>query len=169
MKLIEAMKKVKDLQRKAEDIRKKISVHCADLSFETPLYPDQRVQVRDWLQAHRDLLKEILHLRLSIQRTNLQTNVVIELGGVGVTKTIAEWIHRRRDLAKLDESAWNALTDRNLKEGVLQTSQGEKIEAKIRRHFDPAERDKMIDLFRSEPTTVDATLEVTNAITDLIE
>lgn len=170
MKLIQAMKKLKDLAIKAEDLRKKVSVHCADLSIETPVYPDQRGTVLGWLQSHGDILKEILSLRVSIQRTNLATSVTIELEGKQVTKSIAEWIHRRRDLAKLDMGAWSALGDRNLKEQNLQTAQGGPVtEVRIRRYFDPAERDRKVEVYRSEPSVIDATLEVVNATTDLLE
>ena len=170
MKLIQAMKQIKDLQRKAEDLRGKISVQCAHMSFETPTYGDlQKEQVREWLQAHGDILKEILRLRVAVQRTNLQTKVTIELGGSAVEKTIAEWIHRRRDLAELAQEAWSKLTDRGLKEGVVKNSQGETFEAKIVRNYDPKERDGWLELYRSEPLTVDATLEVVNAVTDLVE
>lgn len=170
MKLIEAMKKCKDLARKAEDLRGKVSVHCAHMSFETPTYGDkQRDQVREWLQSHSDICKEILRLRVAIQRTNLQTPVKIDLGGVSVEKSIAEWIHRRRDLANMDKEAWAKLTDRGLKEGVGKNTLGESFEARIVRNFDPSERDKKLELYRSEPSTIDATLEVVNAVTDLIE
>jgi len=170
MKLIEAMKKIKDLQRKAEDLRGKVGQHSAQLSVETPVYGDrQRDQVREWLQAHSDIMREILKLRKNIQATNLKTDVTIELGDKQVTKTIAEWIHRRRDLAGLDQQMWAKLTDRNLKEGVATDSQGQKIEVKIVRNYDPAERDRMQELYRSEPSRIDATLEVVNAVTDLME
>lgn len=169
MKLIEAMKKIKALQEKAEDLREKIGRHCADLDFETAVYPDQRKQVTEWLQAHMDIMKEILRLRVAVQRTNLATPVTITLGDKAVTKTIAEWIHRRRDLAGYDFQAWKFLTDRGLKEGTIQQSTGQPREVKIRRYFDPAERDKKLELYRTEPQTIDATLEVTNAVTELME
>lgn len=170
MKLIEGMKKLKDLSRKAEDLRGKIAVNCAHLSTETPTYGDkQREQVREWLQAHEDIAKEMLRLRVAIQRTNLQTPVSIELSGKTVTKSIAEWIHRRRDLAKLDLEAWTKLGDKGLKEGHGKNTLGETIEVKIVRNFDPKERDVKVEMYRSEPMVVDATLEVTNAVTDLIE
>ncbi len=170
MKLIQAMKQTQDLQRKAEDLRAKVAIHCADLSYETPVYPDQRARIQEWIQAHSDILKEILRLRTAIARTNLATQVTIELDGKGVTKSIAEWIHRRRDLAKLEADMWGKLGDRGLKEGSTQsTGGGAPMEIKIRRYFDPVERDRKLDAFRSEPTTIDATLEVTNAITDLLE
>lgn len=170
MKLIEAMKKCKDLARKADDIKAKIAQNSAHLSFETPTYGDkQRDQVREWLQSHEDIQKEILRLRVAIQKTNMATTVAIELGEKQVTKTIAEWIHRRRDLAKADMSAWANLSDKGLKEGVGKNSLGEALEVKIVRNFDPVERDKKLELYRSEPSIVDATLEVVNATTDLIE
>lgn len=169
MKLIEAMKKLKDLNIKAEDLRKKVAAHCCDLSHETPLYPDQRATVDGWIQAHSDLLKEILRLRVAIQRTNLVTDVTIELGGKQVTKCISEWIHRRRDLAKLEMDIWSKLGDRGLREGIALNSQQQQVEVKIRRYFDAKQKDERLELYRSEPSTIDGTLEVTNAITDLKE
>src|SRR6267154_3329727 len=100
MKLIQAMKQLKDLAIKAEDLRGKVAKFCADLTMETPTYPDQRKQVSDWLQSHGDILKETLRLRVAIQRTNLATPVTIELDGKQVTKCIAEWIHRRREIGR---------------------------------------------------------------------
>ncbi len=169
MKIIEAMKLIKELQIKAEDLRKKVGENCANLDFETPAYPNQQVQVSEWMQAHGDLNKEILKLRFAIQRTNIVTVVEIELGGKRVAKTIAEWIHRRRDLAKADQSMWSLLGDRGLKEQYVQTAAGGPVtQIKIRRYFDPIQRDRMIDLYRSEPGIIDRTLEVTNATTELV-
>jgi hypothetical protein len=169
MKIIEAMKQIKDLSRKAEDLRTKISKCSADLDHETPLYPDQYTKVGEWVQGHSDILKEILKLRVAIQRTNLATEVTIELGGKAVTKSIAEWVHRRRDLAGIELLAWKHLTDRGLKEGTFVQSTGEKKDVKIRRYYNPEQRDKQLDLFQSEPVLIDSKLEVINAITDLIE
>lgn len=169
MKIIEAMKKIKDLQLKAEDLRGKAAKYCADLDYETPVYPDQKKQVSEWIQAHTDILKEVLDLRVSIQRTNIVTDVTIELDGKQVTKTIAEWIHRRRDLAKSDYDMWSKLGDRALREGNMQSSTGTVTMVKIRRYFDPGTRDVMLELYRTEPSKIDATLEVVNAVTNLIE
>lgn len=164
------MKKIKDLRIKAEDYRKKVSTYCADLSYETPLYgAEQKTKIKEWLQGHGDIIKEILKLRIQIQKTNLYTSVTIELGGVQVTKTIAEWIHRRKDLAELERSIYSSLGDRGLREGTIVSSTQEKIEAKIRRYFDPSERDTFIELYRGEPSKIDSTLEVINAVTDLQE
>lgn len=173
MKLIQAMKLIKELQIKAEDLRKKVKSHCADLDFETPLYEDQRKQVGEWIQSHSDILKEILKLRIAIQRTNLATKVEMELGGGRApVKTIAEWIHRRRDLATAEGQMWDGLTDKGLKEGQFlpsTTPGAAPVAVKIRRYYDPAERDKKVMEFKTEPGVIDRTLEVINAVTDLVD
>lgn len=169
MKLIEAMKKIKDLTVKAADLQSKVAAHCANLDIETPLYADPKSQVAEWIQAHHDILKEILALRVGIQRTNLATSVTIELGGKQVSKSIAEWIHRRRDLAKAEMEMWAKLGDRGLREGAIQQSTGaEPRPVKIVRHFDPKQRDAAIDVYRSEPSKIDGVLEVVNAVTELV-
>lgn len=170
MKLIQAMKQLKELAAKAEDLREKVGKFCADLTIETPTYTDQRQTVASWIQCHSDVLKRMGELRLAIQRTNLATSVTIELDGKQVTKPIAAWIHRRRDLATAEHAMWSKLTDRSLKEQNLQTAPGGAVtEVRIRRYYDPAERDMKRELFRIEPSRIDATLEVVNATADLIE
>lgn len=170
MKLIQAMKQLKELMVKAEDLREKVGKFCADLNIETPMYQNQRETVDGWIQAHADVLKRIGELRLAIARTNLATLVTIELDSKQVTKPITGWIARRKDLAALEGSMWAKLSDRNLKEQNLQTAPGGAVtEVRIRRYYDPAQRDRMRDLFRVEPSKIDGALEVVNATTDLME
>jgi len=169
MKIIEALKQVKDLERKADDLVSKIKNHSALSNFQTPEYPDQKKQVSEWVQAHCDVLKEIERLRLAIQRTNLGTEVSIELGGKTITKQIAAWIHRRRDLAGKQMQAWNALTDRNIQEGHSKTPSGDVVEIKIQRFYNPEERDKMMNILSGEASAIDSKLEIVNAVTDIIE
>jgi hypothetical protein len=175
MKLIQAMKQVKSLLVKADDLRTKIAAHSAHLSIETPVYKEQATIIQGWLQSHEDLMQEIAKLKVAITRTNLVTNVTIELGEKQVTKSIAEWIVRRGDssdkkgTAMLDLQAWKALTDRNLREGqVPSSSGGPTTPVTIVRCYDPIKRDQKVALYQSEPQTIDATLEVANAITDVI-
>ena len=37
MKIIQAMKQIKDLQRKADDLKSKVKLCCADMNYETPM------------------------------------------------------------------------------------------------------------------------------------
>lgn len=172
MKIIEGMKSNKELLIKAADLRDKVKKYCADMDFETPMYPDQKRQIDEWQQAHSDVVKASGELRERIQRTNLATQVTIELGGKHVTKSIAAWIHRRRDLAGLELAMWNALTDKNLKEGQFLPASSPGVQptpVKIRRYYDPKVRDEKVELYRTEPGIIDRTLEVVNATTDLVK
>jgi hypothetical protein len=170
MKLIEGMKLVKELQVKADDLRKKIALNCALLSIETPMYPDPKRQVREWLQVHEDITREIARLRVRVAKTNLATVVSIKVGAILLEKCITEWIARRKELAPLDMQAWAALGDRGLKEQNLKTSaDGPITEVRIMRFFDPVERDNRIATYRDEPGLIDRTLEVINAVTDLLD
>lgn len=168
MKIIEAMKKKKDLHIKAQDMRAKIAQFCANLDFETPTYKDQEEQVKGWLQAHGDIVQEIEDLQLRIQKTNLATPVTIQIGGNSITKSISQWVHRKRDLAALDLACWKSLSDRNLREGTINRSDGTPMDVKIRRYYKPEDRDVKVELYRSERGLIDAALEVVNATTELI-
>lgn len=170
MKIIEAMKRVKANKEKITDLQAGIAKYCAALNFETPTYGDKTAgKITEWLQGCNDLTQDNAKLLVSIARTNLATMVTITLGDKPVTKSIAEWVWRRREYAEADLRTWMMLTDRNLKEGTTKNSQGETLEVKIIRFFDPVQRDTMVAMFKSEPHEIDAALEVINAVTDLID
>lgn len=172
MMIIEALKAIKDYKRKAEDLRGKVHKYCAISSEETPTYTDeatQKIQIAKWIQSHSDILKEILALRLAIQRINLSTDVTIELDGMQITKCIAGWIHRRRDLADDEKKIWERLTTRRIQEGTFKNSAGDMVERKIVRFYSQEEKDRRLDALSSEPSLIDSRLEIVNATTALIE
>ena len=52
MKISEAMKEIKELQRKSDDLCKMIAGNCALLDYESPLYgANQQKTVDDWVQS----------------------------------------------------------------------------------------------------------------------
>lgn len=174
MRIIEGLKKIKDLKRKADDLRGKIATYCADMDAETPAYgtmEQQTKQVAEWLQAHSDVLKEIERIQLSIQNTNLKTIVDVEVSdGKFVKKSIAAWILRRRELANLERAAWFGLSNKGLKPQNYKPD-ATKDEIKItnvRKYYNQQERDKKVEEFTSEPLRIDAALEIINATTELI-
>jgi 2-succinyl-5-enolpyruvyl-6-hydroxy-3-cyclohexene-1-carboxylate synthase len=169
MKIIEAMKRVKQNLEKIGDLQTKIGNTCSNLSVETPVYPDTKAKINEWSQGCDDLTQENIRLLTAIQRTNLATQVTIELGMKTVTKNIAEWVWRRRTYATVDHATWAKMTDRNLKEGQINQSTGQPLMVTIQRHYDPEKRDAMLAMYRSEPHMIDAALEVVNATTELIE
>ncbi len=109
-------------------------------------------------------------LKYCIAKTNVATQVNVLLGEKIVTKSIVEWINRRKTFATLDTAIWNKLNDKKLPMVAnTQKSNGENQETKLRRYYDPRERDIKRELYGSEPLAIDAALEVTNAVTDLME
>ncbi len=170
MKVIEAMKRVKANKEKVDDLQKRIASVSAHLSHETPLYgAETPAKINEWLQTCDDLSQESIRLLVAIAKTNLATQVTVVLGGRNVTKSVAEWIWRRREYAAVDLKTWQLLTDRNLKEGVMNTSTGVPVEVKLVRNYDPVRRDEKVAEYKGEPHEIDAALEVSNAVTDLIE
>lgn len=170
MKIIEAMKRVKQNDQKIIDLQQKISENCANLSHETPVYgTETQKKISEWLQSCDDLSQENIRLLCAIQKTNLNTKVTIEISGTSVTKSISEWVWRRKKYAEIDYKTWNQLSDRGLKEGFMNSSVGTPFEVKITRYFDPLKRDSMKEMYRSEPYEIDSALEVVNATTDLID
>lgn len=168
MKIIEALKMLKSLEKKADDIRGLIKKYCCDMSYEEPAYENQKLKVSGWIQAYRDLLREISDLSFRLQRTNVMTMVEIEIDGKVVKKSIAEWIMRRRKLCPMELAMWDDVGDNNLREGIFRLSTGDVKEARVRRYYDVEERDKRRASLSNEPFLIDGKLEIVNAITDLV-
>lgn len=172
MKIIEAMKRVKNNEEKVTDLQNKIASCSANLSYETPIYGDEtKKKLLEFAQSCEDISQENVRLLCAIQRTNLQTKVTIEVGGKQVTKTVAEWVWRRRKYSKLDHNTWFQFNDRGLKskEGIINTSTGSPMEIKLIKHYDIDTVDNKRELYRSENHIIDSNLEIINATTDLIE
>ena len=77
MTIIEAMKQKKALLIKAKDLCTKVSNNSAHYDQDSPEYDDPRAKVKEWVQAHTDVVKEIENLSVAIQRTNLATQVSV--------------------------------------------------------------------------------------------
>lgn len=169
MKIIESLKKVKELYKKADDIRGKISKYCVKMSFEQDRYENQGEQVKSWIQAHHDIVLEIERLRERIAKTNLATEVTIEVGGNKVTKSIHSWISRRRDLVGLEMTCWQQLDDKGMNDQKIRMSNGEVQEMTVVRFFDYKDKDHKLDTLKEEYTSIDSTLEIINATTDVLD
>jgi hypothetical protein len=169
VKIIEAMRRVKANKEKIADLQKRISKVSAHLDFETPEYgADTPARITEWAQSCHDTIQENIRLLTAIARTNLGTSTAITLGGTTVTKTLAEWIWRRREYAALDLITWQGMNDRGLKEGVMNFPSGQ-MQVRLIRNYDVTIRDNKIAEYKNEAHEIDSTLEVVNAVTDLIE
>ena len=176
MKLVEGMKETKATLRKMEDLRKKIAQHCADLDCMAPTYgsaEEQTKKVSEWLQAHDDLALKLTDLKRQIQLTNLQTPVAIKVGGNGITRSIAEWVIRRREIVDLQLLAYNSLGDKGLADRGVRAmgnmDESKKIQsARVRFYFNATDRDSKIEVLKNERESIDKALEIANVLTELL-
>lgn len=80
MKLIEALKNTKTIEKRIEKNCELIRQYAAWVSVETPAFETeerQRQEVASLVQANLDLEKEFLRLKVAIETTNLATRVAI--------------------------------------------------------------------------------------------
>jgi len=115
MKIIEALKNLKTIQKRMEKNCQDISQYCAYVSTETPAFETedkQREHVKSLVQANLDLEKEYLRLKKAIELTNL--NVTVTIGTR--TLTITELMSIRRVMEKFHKATYQALNanDRRL-------------------------------------------------------
>lgn len=172
MKIIEGLKKIKDLKRKLGDIQIKIITYSADYDCDNPVYENQRLQIDSWLQAAEDLTKEVSNLTHRIHKTNISTNISIEVAiGKSVNKSIDEWLLRVNGLAEDDKNTWNRLntTDINTEKKYRLPGSNTDILVKKRLYFDPKKRDEKVEEYTSEISKISSKLEIVNAITDLLD
>ena len=171
MKIIEAMRNIKVLNAKAGDLVNKIRDNSADHDNAEPKYGSveaQKAKIEEWLQSHKDTIREIERLRLGIQRTNLLTECSINIGTTFVSKTIAGFIHRRRDLAAQEAQAVKNLND-TLQPGAVQDPETKQVTpVNVRRYYDLDKKDNRLSELNAEPHLIDAALEIANATTEVI-
>ena len=122
-----------------------------------------------WLTQHHDLVLKVVELKRRILATNLCTQATITIGAKPITRSIADWVIRRRELIDLEVQAWESLTDRNLAEGRMNVPGGDAVYVRIERFFDPKERDRKVEELKREKEDIDAQLEIVNATTELAE
>lgn len=60
MKVIEALKKLSYLEKKASDIKDKIYQHSADLSYETPVYGSEDKQREQKEEEYEEVMRSSL-------------------------------------------------------------------------------------------------------------
>jgi hypothetical protein len=170
MKIIEALKTIKANKAKVEDLIQKIKMNSAIRSDQTSPYGNKAFeQVNTWLDMVRQVLRDNEILTRCIHKTNNDTLVTIEIGGVAVAKSIDEWLTRRNGNIQLQQMAYGSLTDRGLKEELVKMPDGSVQHVTIVRHFDAAVRDTVLEHLAQETSLIDMRIEIVNATTDLME
>jgi hypothetical protein len=169
MKVIEALKNLKTIQKRMEKNCQEITQYCAYVSTETPAFETedkQRGEVQSRIQANLDLEEEYLRLKRAIEATNLAVKVTIGTR----TFTITELISIKRVLGKFHTATYSALNPN----AVMQ-----RLNEVFRKGIDGTNPAKVIVLYKEEDknrnlrdwedfmSQIDGKLEVLNAETEL--
>lgn len=169
MKIIEALKNLKTIQKRMEKNCAEITQYCAYVNTETPAFETeekQRTEVAQRIQANMDLEAEYLRLKKAIETTNL--NIKITIGSR--TYTITELISIKRVLGKYHAATYSALNpnaamtrlNEVFRKGIDGTNP-----ARVVVLYKEEEKNKQLRDWEDFMSQIDGKLEVLNAETEL--
>jgi len=169
MKIIEALKKLKLIEKKMDDNIRKIEQYSSTVSTERPFYGDEKAQqkeVEGLVQANTDLVKEYLATKRLIEKTNLV--VTAEFGGQ--TYSLADLLVLKRRLGEKLIQSYNALSTRYADSRIrMAPPEVDGKKAQVVRLYDENKKNTNLAFLMELMSNIDARLEVINATTDVTE
>ena len=167
MKIIEALKELPVLDKRIRNQAQQIAEYAGYITSEQPAFETveaQRKKVSELLQSNEDLAKRYA----SIKRALAITNATIEVDVAGEKKTISEWITYKANTHNQLHQTYSAL-NLNAANSRLSSSQIDLTEGvKLERMYSEEYRNKKLEEIRNLNDTIDATLEIVNATTDMV-
>ncbi len=168
MKLIEAMKELKLVEKRMEKNREQITQYSSGLSNEKEIFGSEQKQideVKSLLQANVDLFNRYLYLKRSIERTNLETKVEFSVG----TYSISELLAIKRRLQHSVINTFKALNTQSAEARMRTIKIPDNVEVKVVRYYREEEKNLLLKSWMEFFENIDGRLEVVNATTDLID
>jgi len=167
LKVVQALKELRIIEKKTNHNNVEITRLASGTSIEKPIMGSEREQmteVTSLLQANTDLFNRYLDLKTGLEKTNLATIVTIG----GVTKTVSEWLVIRRKLGKMQTESLMALNDKEGQHRLRGQDRPGELSVQIVRYYDEKDRMRNLAAHRDRIESIDGTLEVVNATTDVI-
>jgi septal ring factor EnvC (AmiA/AmiB activator) len=169
MKLVEALKELKLIEKKLDKNREQIIQYASKLSVEKPQFETDRAQeqkVQSLIQANNDLIKNYVSLTNRITYTNITTFIDYEGESYRVADLLV-YVRKMHEHAVKTIGSLNETAARIRMKG-FNMQQGEKIyvDRFYKEEFKNAELQRLEKLDKSR---VIARLETLNAVTDLAE
>lgn len=169
MMLVEAMKKLRTIEKRMENNMQDITRYSSMVSTEKPLFDTeekQRKEVRGLVQANNDLAKRYLKIKMDIEYTNLVTQVELD----GSTYAISELLVLKRKLAKMMERTYAAMSEKDAQNRMhmMRSIDGQSSPHVVRLYTED-ERRKGLRQWQDLYQNIDSRLEVVNATTPLKE
>lgn len=169
MKIVEAMKKLKLIEKKIDDNIRKIEQYSSTVSTERPFFGDERTQqkeVESLVQSNTDLIKEYLTIKRQIENTNLK--VTAEFGGQPYT--LSDLLVLRRRMGKKMLETYEAMNSRYADTRIkFAPADADGKKAQVIRLYDERKKNDNLQMLMEFMSNIDARLEVVNSTTDLVE
>jgi hypothetical protein len=169
MKIVEAMKELKLIEKKIQRNTDSIQKYSSQLSNERPYFntPEaQAKEVKGLVQASKDLIDNYLELKSKIEKTNLAVTVEMD----GRKYSLSELLILKRKLAQLMVASYEAMNDRSARESQVRVVRANADNTvKVERYYDEREKNEGLRKWQDFYDNIDSRLEVVNATTDLIE
>ena len=169
MKLIEALKELKHIDKKMAKNIELITKYSSQPSKEKPILKDeanQRATITSLVESNRCHEERRRWLKMRIEFTNLMTVVEIK----GKKFTISELIQlKQRGGAEWIIKSFQAMNDLNY-HGGRRVLVGQAVpDEEITRYYDEEFKQKQIEIWQDLVNAIDGQLEVKTAMTELIE
>lgn len=167
MKLIEAMKELKLIEKRMEKNAEQITKYASGLSNEKEIFGSdskQRAEVQALIQSNTDLFYNYIKLKKAIEKTNMETIVSFSIGDFSITELLVI----KRKMSSYITSTYNALNTK-VADSKYYTLKTEKADINIVRYYEEEEKNKNLNKWQNFFESIDGRLEVVNATTDLIE
>lgn len=171
MKIIEALKELplidKKIAKNIEFIKKySAAVNNGRVQLFFADEATQKAQVQGFIQSNVDLIARKAALRRQLSLTNATVQVTIS----GQRKTIAEWIEYRQHGLDFMKSTYGALDDTNANRVAMQTpNTNPAVGVTVVRFYEEEKKNQALAQVLDTQNSIDTSLEITNATTDLVE
>lgn len=168
MKIIEALKRLKVIEKRIVSNNAEITKYASKLNTEMPVFesvPEQKKEVMSRVQSNVDLAKEYLKIKSDIEFTNLTTKVELN----GKMYSLTDLLYIKRKVAGMMADTFKALNDSvaRTRERNAAVVDGKRpvVELMYDETFKNANTREWLELY----DIIDSRLEVINATTDLVE
>lgn len=170
MKIIEALKNLKLIEKRVNKNCQLLNQYAAFVSTDGPVFDSvekQQAEVTSLIQANQDLATEYLRLKQAIENTNLVTNVTIG----AKTYSISNLITLRRTVYSFKQKTYQMLNSANavirIKE-VQRNPTDATNPPRIVMLYKEEDKNKAIREHEDFIASIDAKLEIVNAEVDLV-
>lgn len=170
MKIIEALKKLKLIEKKMASNIENIAMYSSTVSTERPFFGTedaQRKEVDKLIQSNTDLVKEYLRTKEMVEYTNLKIKVPFR---GNQEYSLSELLALKRKVGDALINTYQALSTRYADQRMARAPKDlEGKPAQVARLYDEGRKNEALLDLMTFMSDIESRLEVINATTDLIE